>query len=148
MKFPYTVRRNPFSAEGYMYTPYVRVVFESPDTHRSIDIWTMVDSGAWVVVLNANFAKKLHIDVKAGEVRRFYGIKGGEAVGYEHQLTLRLKNLPSAEIMVPCCFMEGLQTTALLGQQGFFEKFDVNFKLSQRYFELTPNYQKEIEKRF
>ena len=89
-----------------------------------------------MTVLNAQFAELLDIDLEEGRPRRFYGITSS-AVGYDHQLSIRVRQDKRHEFLITCAFLPGLQTDALLGQNGFFENYRVIFERYKNSFQVN-----------
>jgi hypothetical protein len=134
VSFDYTPRLGP---QGVEYDPLVDVVFTNPKNGKGIEIRSLIDSGAASIIVSAQFAAPLGLDVIGGRTVAFQGIAHDPVIAYEHFLKMRLKH-DSHEYVVPCFLMADLRTTALLGQRGFFENYDILFQLSQKRFELAP----------
>lgn len=136
MKFDYTAQ---YTEYGISFMPLVSVEFSYPsDRRKKKEVFSLVDSGAAKTLINAQYADELGIHLESGKQIMFQGIKGPPVVGYEHILMIRLKHDPQHEFSIPCYFMRDLATSALLGQQGFFENYKVLFECYQKTFELTP----------
>ncbi len=128
----------PLSGGGVSYQPRVDIVFTNPQNGKRATIKALIDSGAGMTVLNAQFADILEINLEAGRPRRFYGITSS-AVGYDHPLTIRVRQDRRNEFLITCAFLPGLQTDALLGQSGFFENYKVIFERYRNRFQVIPH---------
>lgn len=134
LKYEYTPR---LGAQGVEYDPLVDVVFTNPKTEKHVEIRSLIDSGASSIILSGQFAEPLGITIVAGRAVEFQGIAYDPVIAYEHRLNMRLKH-DTHEYLVPCFFMSGLSTSALLGQRGFFENYKVMFEQYKKCIELTP----------
>ena len=135
LKFSYTPKLTDF---GTIHTPLVDVVFSHPKTRTSVEILALIDSGADAIVLNAQFADVLGLPLTEGKEQAYRGISSGPVVAYQHTLNLRLKAARRNTYTVPCSFLPDLPAACILGQEGFFQNYDVLFQLSKKRFEITP----------
>jgi hypothetical protein len=135
MKFEY--EPIPIRGGGVNYQPRVDIVFTNPCNGKQVAIKSLVDSGAGMTVINGQFAELLDVDLEAGRPRRFYGITSS-ALGYDHKLRIRVKQDKRHEFLITCAFLPGLQTDALLGQNGFFENYKVIFERYKNSFQVIP----------
>lgn len=89
----------------------------------------LVDSGADYCLFHASIAKQLGIDLKKGKSLGFYGTSGRTQVAYFHQITFSIQN---QEVTTMVGFSTGIESMSvgLLGQNGFFDKFTVQFDLT------------------
>jgi hypothetical protein len=135
MKYHYT----PIATEfGVFPMPFVDVVFSHPDNPtKNLEVFSLVDSGSATILLRADFAEPLGISLEFGEKVEIYGIRHGSDIAYKHMLKIRLR-FETQEFLVPCYFMPELQTSALLGQQGFFENHKTILDHQDQRFEITP----------
>jgi hypothetical protein len=79
----------------------------------------------------------LGIDIKAAPKLAFQGVSGAKEVAYIHRIDLVVKGLSAVTLDVG--FTNSMAVgTGLLGQRGFFEQFQINFQLSQKFFEVVP----------
>ncbi len=118
MKYHYI----PIATEfGVFSMPFVDVVFSNPDdSTKHEEVFSLVDSGSATILLRADFAEPLRIDLEAGEEVEIYGIRHSSDVAYKHTVRMRLK-FETQDFLVPCYFMPELHPSALLGQQELFE---------------------------
>jgi hypothetical protein len=79
----------------------------------------------------------LGVEIEAAPELAFQGISGKKEVAYLHRVDLVVRGLSSITLEVG--FTGSMAVgTGLLGQRGFFEQFQINFELSQRFFEVVP----------
>lgn len=134
LKFDYTALIGP---DRFERRPLVPVVFRNPETGEELEILGLIDSGADGIILNAEFAPVLGLDMNAGKSRSYQGIGGEPILGYDHEVTIRLRD-DKNEYRVEVTFLPGLKTACLLGQSGFFENYKISFEYQKGRFELTP----------
>lgn len=99
----------------------------------------LIDSGADYNIFDAEIADVLGIKLTAGNRRQVVGL-GGRIKGYEHGVNLRIgeyqykTNVIFSKEIPPNSF-------GVLGNQGFFDQFDVGFSLRKRKIILNPGRQ-------
>jgi hypothetical protein len=136
MEFPYELV--PSMVSGYLsLQPRAPIVFTNPANGRSMIIKALVDSGAGMTVLHPRFAKRLGIDLTTLPERPFSSADN-DMVGYDYDLQIRLKGDRQHEYLIPCSFLLGLRTDAVLGRDGFFDHYRIVFEQYRNRFELTP----------
>jgi len=135
MKFQYA----PFFTYGGTVTrrPIVEIVFTNPTTGKSVEISCLVDSGADNILLHASLASHIGLDLTTGKEHPFQGISHTPVIGYDHALTMKLKN-DVYEFSTPCAFVPDLKVAGLVGQTGFFENYKITFERYKKRFEITP----------
>jgi hypothetical protein len=134
LKYDYTPRMGP---TGIEYDPFVDVVFTNPSNGLSVEIRCLIDSGAGGIILSAEFAELLGLDLKRGDEHLYQGIAHDPVSAYDHELMIRLKEDRHA-FRVVCSLMPGLKASGLLGQRGFFDHYKVVFERAKKRIELTP----------
>jgi len=136
MRFRYTEIRNHQDPARRFHRPYVIVRLAHGGNHK--DIIALVDSGADVCLFHSDIGKLLDIDVESGSELAFHGVSGAKASAYLHRITLTVRDMKSISLDVG--FTDSMAVgTGLLGQQGFFEQFHINFQMSEKVFSLTPS---------
>jgi hypothetical protein len=79
----------------------------------------------------------LGIEIEAAPELAFQGVSGAKEVAYLHRLNLVVRG--TSAITLDVCFTHSVTVgTGLLDQRGFFEQFQINFELSQGFFEVVP----------
>lgn len=134
LKYKYTPRFGPVGVE---YDPLVDVVYRNPKNGKSIEVRSLIDSGAAGIILHGQFAELLGINPELGKLHEFQGIAHTPVRAYDHELTIRLKE-DRHEYRIMCSIMPDLSTSALLGQRGFFDNYKVTFERYNQRIELTP----------
>ena len=96
----------------------------------------LIDSGADYNVFHADVAAYLGINLKKGSKRKISGIGGKVLTGYEHRITLRLKDFT---YHAPVTFSADIpeNTLAVLGNNGFFDRFVVTLNYQAKIITLT-----------
>jgi len=136
MKFRYTEIRNHQDPNRPFYRPYVIVRLAHRTKHK--DIIVLVDSGADLCLFHSDIGKLIGVDVESGLRLAFQGVSGASARAYLHSVSLTVRGVGSITLDVG--FTDSMAVgTGLLGQQGFFEQFQVNFELNEKIFEVVQN---------
>src|SRR5262249_34397254 len=104
---------------------------------KSIEVRSLIDSGAGESIFNAALAENLGLVAAVGVRHPFLGISGDSIVGYDHEVLLKLKG-DTHEYPVTVSFVPDLNVTGLLGRGSFFQHYRVNFEQYQKRFELYP----------
>jgi len=134
MQFSYTPRITDY---GVTQEPRVPVIFTNPKTGNFILLFCLVDSGASDIILNAQFAPLLGIDLAAAASQEYQGIGDEPFAAYKHPVTIRVQSA-SAGFTVPCAFMPDLRIDGILGQNGFFDTHKILFEKYRKRFDITP----------
>src|SRR3989304_3320418 len=101
----------------------------------SLEILALLDSGADKSLFNAEIAKVLKIDLSTASEENFTGIEGG--VLKAKVKTIHLQMVRDTEIFeVPVGFIENVGFSAILGQEGFFDKFSITFNREKLEIEI------------
>ncbi len=149
MNFPYTkfLERLPDGKQRTVLRPVIRIGLGYRGKVLPADYPALIDSGSDSCIFHAELAELLGLDVEAGEPTGFRGMGHGEVKGFLHDVNVIVGGHP-----FPCraAFSyglikrhpdtgrwEGLQY-GVLGQQGFFNHFRVEFNLSKERIELKP----------
>jgi predicted aspartyl protease len=134
MKFRYDTR---YTEHGFEMVPRVPIIFRNPKTGMEVPIFCLVDSGASEILINAQVAKMLGIEMEKGK-KYIYGGIGGEVEGYRHKLTMRLMS-DKQEFAVACGVLDLPMYDGLLGQIGFFDNYKVIFEKYKKRFEVIAH---------
>jgi hypothetical protein len=97
MQFRYDTR---YTGNEFEMVPRVPIVFRNPTNGLEVPVFCLVDSGASEILINAQIAAALGIDVTKGKPREYAGI-GGEVTGYQHRIALELME-DTKEFVVDC----------------------------------------------
>ena len=148
MKFPY-IKFKTKTPEGGEYAS-LRPVIPIQVRHkgRSVRYMALLDSGADASMFHAEMAEVLGIELKNGTAMVFYGVGHGKSIGYIHDVEI---NVGGWWVTCPVAFCPDLvrkdpldpsRTQGLLygilGQEGFFEQFNVKFDRAAEEIELRP----------
>ena len=123
MQFRYDTR---YTGDEFEMVPWVPIIFRNPANGLKIPVFCLVDSGATEILINAQIATALGIDVTKGKPREYAGI-GGVATGYQHRISLKLMR-DTQEFVVDCGVLTVPLYDGLLGQKGFFDNYKVIFE--------------------
>jgi hypothetical protein len=135
MRFRYTDIKNNQDPLKPFHRPYLIVRLVNGDKHK--DVISLIDSGADVCLFPSDVGRMLGIKIEAGPELAFQGVSGVSEVAYLHRVDLVVRGLSSITLDVG--FTNSLAVgTGLLGQRGFFEQFQINFQLNQRFLLVDP----------
>lgn len=104
------------------------------------DVFTflgLIDSGCQLTNVNSDIAKLLGINLSDCKTINVMGVTGS-CLGYLSTLTMELKDL-GGKFEAPVIFLDNLPNPILLGQNNFFDKFDIKFEKRNNTFELKRN---------
>jgi predicted aspartyl protease len=102
---------------------------------RFVQYQALLDTGADYNVFHADIAEYLGIKLTKGKAMRIIGIGGDSLKGYQHQVSIKVgKNLVKTSII----FSRNIPSnaTAVLGNQGFFNHFQVTFNYKDKIITL------------
>lgn len=100
---------------------------------KSLDLLTLIDSGATISVFRPEIARELGINLETGKEIYLGGV-GGRIKGYIHIVKITVLRKRFA---CPVVFSrEYVVSFNLLGQTGFFEKFTISFVEKNNQVEL------------
>jgi hypothetical protein len=135
MRFRYTDIQNNQDPRMPFRRPYLIVRLLSGSKHK--DVISLVDSGADVCLFHSDIGRMLGIEIEAAPELAFQGVSGVREVAYLHRVRLAVRGLSAITLDVG--FTKSMAVgTGLLGERGFFEQFEINFQLNQKFFEVTP----------
>jgi hypothetical protein len=133
----------PFPNGQTVYRPYLVADVKAPATGKSVRAFVWPDSGADQCVFPLSFASLLGLDPLKMPMQMTGGV--GSAANVTHyadiEVQIPVTQTASISFSVFAGFTAGLeaQGIGLLGQSGFFEKFQVVFSHSSKTFQiLTP----------
>lgn len=111
--------------------PLVPVVLHGP--HESVDIVSLVDSGAEHNIFRLDVAENLGLELDYKRKVTLLGYDGRPRVGY--LVTVEL-GLGRHRWTAPAIFSEFVTRRGLLGQVGFFAFFTVTFRYRKREMDI------------
>jgi hypothetical protein len=136
MKFTY--RRFPASPRGirpiqYIFRPVIPVNLSIGK--ETIQSSALIDSGADQCTFPGRVAKDLGLKIERGSPRIFSGI-GGSVLAYRHVTLLTVTDVRIA-VEVYYSHQWDHMPFGLLGQEGFFSRFKVNFDYRKKRVQLS-----------
>ena len=135
MRFRYTEIQNHQDPVRPFQRPYLIVRLIKGGRHK--DVIALADSGADVSLFHSDIGRMLRIEIEQAPELVFQGVSGRREVAYVHRVDLTVRGLSPISLDVGFTVSMAVGT-GLLGQRGFFEQFDIYYKLSKKYFEVTP----------
>jgi hypothetical protein len=87
-------------------------------------------------MFHSSVADNLGIDLKSGEPKTYYAVNGQPFQTYLHIIELKVHRT-DYRIRVKAAFTEECEES-LIGQNGFFDYFEVTFRRFRREFEIRP----------
>lgn len=107
----------------------------------------LVDSGADFSLFDVEVARLLGIPLESGEKSDAFGISGSGNTIYIHTLTLKVGNVP---LKIKAGFLQNMTQVGygIVGQVGFFDKFEVKFDYQNQEIELIEKEKKKTRSLF
>lgn len=133
MKVKYRKIDDETRPEGYWYYPRLQVFIRHGVNMRPV--LALVDSGSSDCVFSASLGEVLGIDVQAGKPHQFHAFDLKAVRGFVHKIPLQVTGFDHW-IEVNAVFIES-EVLPILGQQGFFESYQVVFERFKRQFEIN-----------
>jgi hypothetical protein len=138
MTFEYLKYNNPADPNApALRLPVIPILLTYKNKQQSI--LALIDSGADVCVFHSSIGKTLGIDVSSGRPETLGGISGTghEITAYFHLVRLTVAGLNSIDLEVGFTDSDGIYS-GLLGQQGFFDEYEVRFLRFKDQIEIYP----------
>lgn len=133
MQFPYEIYPDDVHPKGYVVLPLLDVtLFYRGNSHA---VKCLVDSGADESLFHSSVARGLGIELDAGEPRIYFPVGGSPITGFVHRLSLQIHGFDE-RIEIEAGFSEE-NHLSLLGQDGFFESYEVIFRRYEKRFEIN-----------
>ena len=136
MRVRYTEIQNYQDPGKPFHRPYLIVRHIKEGRYK--DVISLVDSGADVCLFHSDIGRMLGIELEDAPELVFQFVSGRREVAYVHRVDLTVRGLSPISLDVGFTVSMAVGT-GLLGQRGFFEQFDIHYKLSKKYFEVVPN---------
>jgi predicted aspartyl protease len=135
MKFKYRyLRDSSGSGRDYIRLPMlqVRLGFGGNRT----DVVGLVDTGATDCLFDRDVADDLGIKFANSDVtREYFGVGGQSVIGHIHTIRFQIQGF-SEWIEIEVGFIDAKLPYQLLGQSGFFDNYEINFKRYRGRFEI------------
>jgi hypothetical protein len=120
-------------SEGVWFYPLLQVFLRTDVSVRPV--LALVDSGSSDCVFSASVGEVLGIEVRAGKPYGFHAFDLNEVRGFIHKVRLQVTGF-AHWIEIDAVFVES-EVIPILGQQGFFESYQVVFERFSRQFEIN-----------
>ena len=138
MNFPYRKysidpRKSPFPQKKSTLRPVIRIDFDSRDGLFSY--FVLIDSGADYCMFHSYIGERLGLDIKKGLPLIFYGTSGHPQKAYFHKIIFKIGGHEHTSFVGFSYDMDNL-AYGLLGQDGFFDKWNVKFEYRKENIEL------------
>lgn len=107
-------------------------------SNKSFTTYALLDSGADQCIFRSDWGEQIGLHIKSGKSCYFSGIEGKPIVAYFHKIKLRLED--QMIISLNCGFSYDMAKRdmpyGILGQYGFFNKFNIQFDHSNKKIRL------------
>jgi len=133
MTFYYEIYPDDVHPKGYIEPPLLDVRLFYRGKHD--DVRCLVDSGADECLFSSSIAANLGIDLESGEPRTYYPVGGHSFTGFIHRIELQIHGFDE-RIEIDAGFT-GNSRLSLLGQDSFFENYEVVFRGYEKRFEIN-----------
>lgn len=112
-------------SESVIYRPYVTIYIHNGNERIPVD--ALVDSGSDGMVIHAELAKDLGIDLSRCPHKNLGGATGSKE-GFTCDVSYEVDGFPKDTIETKAIFVPDLPVACLIGQEDFFERFIVQFE--------------------
>lgn len=126
MRYKYHQIRNPLDPSDILMVPVIPVGLRYQG--KSVGVLALVDSGADLCLFHSSIGRALGIDVESGEKILLKTLSPDGVPTYLHTVHLFLKGEPGIDVEMGFLERDLIADGGLLGQQGFFDHFDVRFQ--------------------
>ncbi|OGH06696.1 MAG: hypothetical protein A2W22_02275 [Candidatus Levybacteria bacterium RBG_16_35_11] len=135
-KFPLDPKNCPNLNRKCALRPVIQIDFDSPN--GGFGYFVLIDSGADYCVFHGGIGDRLGLKVKEGKEVIFYGTSGESQKAYFHNVTFKIGgNKHKADIGFS--YEMNKLPYGILGQVGFFDKWNIKFELSKENIEIKEN---------
>lgn len=133
-KFPVDSHNCPFPNKKYALRPVIQIDLESP-TKGNFSYLVLIDSGADYCIFHASIGELLGLHIVSGVPLTFYGTSGEPQKAYFHKITFKIGGKSHTAEIGFSYDMEKL-AYGLLGQDGFFDTWNVKFECKKENVEI------------
>lgn len=120
--------------KGFSLQPTIRVSLFCNGRHENLRC--VLDTGASDCMFHSSVATNLGIDLTSGKPKRYYAVNGQPFDAYLHTIELKVHRL-DYRIRIQAAFAEA-SNESLLGQNGFFDYFEVTFRRFRNEMDIKP----------
>lgn len=134
MKFKYRYIADKYTEERLIKLPFlpVRLAYGGRET----TIVGLIDTGASDCLFDCDVAEDLGIEIRdTSLVKDYFGIDGQSIPGYVHTLDFQIQGF-SEWIEITAGFLENKLPYPLLGQNDFFDNYEITLKRYRGRFEV------------
>lgn len=134
MILPYTKFRSETPLFPYFLRSMINVKLINGSRSRTQK--AIIDTGADYILINSSIAKDLGINYKSGTKWTTTGIENKPIDTYFHELEIEIPNLERSLFKTKVGFINSNSVGILLGQNGFFDHFQIKFERYASCFEI------------
>jgi hypothetical protein len=132
LKYKYSCQLDISSSKCRCLWPIIEIEVSSND--KKLTVMALIDSGATTTNMDSDIARYLGIDLDKCTIIKNKGVNS-VSDGRLSRANLKIKDMGN-KFDSPVIFMEKLPCAVLLGQDNFFDNFDVKFEKRNGTFEL------------
>jgi predicted aspartyl protease len=134
MKFKYRYLPTSGSGRDYIRLPLLQVKLGGGNSHTYVV--GLVDTGATDCLFDRDVADDLGITLlDSDNTREYVGVGGQSVTGHIYPIRLQIQGF-SEWIEIEAGFIDANLPYQLLGQSGFFDNYEINFKRFRGRFEI------------
>jgi len=133
MKIPYSLvpSSTPMGKSTISKTPLLKLGF------KGYFFNCLIDTGAVISVMHSSYGEILGLEIKKGEPFVLKGIDNINIPSYIHEIDFFVDKY---KFKLRVAFSENFKFPfGLLGREGFFDFFNVDFHQKEGFYELEPN---------
>ena len=132
-KFPLDSKNSSNLNKKFALRPVIQIDFDSKN--GGFGYLVLIDSGADYCVFHSEIGERLGLDIRKGKELTFYGTSGEAQKAYFHTIEFKVGGIiHHAEV----AFSYEMKKLAygILGQDGFFDKWNIKFELNKENIEI------------
>src|SRR3989344_4525977 len=118
-----------------IWRPVIDVIFLNGKKFVSYPV--LLDTGADYNILHSEIGEMLGLKINTGKKRDLFGMGNQPIVGYEQKISFKLPGLKSTETAAIFSDELSVDSHAVLGNSGFFDKFKVTFDYKNKIIEVS-----------
>lgn len=134
-KFPFDPSNTPFTGTKNALRPVIEIEFEYEK--GKFKYFVLIDSGADYCIFHAAIGELLGLKIEEGRPLTFYGTSGEPQKAYFHKVKFKVGGHDHECEVGFSREMEQL-AYGILGQIGFFDKWNVKFEYEKENIEIKP----------
>lgn len=126
MRYKYHQLRNKLDPNDVLLVPVIPVALGYRG--KGIIVSALIDSGADMCLFHSSIARTLGIDLQSGKEIEIKTLAVEPVPCYVHTVHLGIKGEPGIDIQIGFLERDLIADGGLLGQEGFFDHFDIRFQ--------------------